>query len=96
LPEVRHNLTADFHTCGPLPTVPVVLITVPANLCWRMEIIMNSKTAPLGREGIRNFHQGVTAITQRPHHRKWVFAGMLAAAAGMLVWRFVRATPRRS
>lgn len=60
---------------------------------------MDSRTAPLGVEGIRNFHRGVTAITAitpRPRHRKWVFAGMLAAAAGMLVWRCVSGTPRRS
>ena len=61
---------------------------------------MDSRTAPLGFEGIRNLHRGVTAITaitQHPRHRKWVFAGMLAAAAGMLVWRCVSGgTSRRS
>lgn len=100
LPEDRHNSPAVLHTCAPAPTVPGGFIAAPATLCWRMEMIMDSRTAPLGFEGIRNLHRGVTAITaitQHPRHRKWVFAGMLAAAAGMLVWRcVVGGTSRRS
>lgn len=48
---------------------------------------MNNSAAKFGIEGVKNYHRGVAACAARPGNRKWVFAGMLAAAAGVLVWR---------
>ena len=56
---------------------------------------MNSSASKFGVEGVRNFHRVATGVATRPRHRKWVFAGMLAAAAGVLVWRCVIGNVRR-
>ena len=56
---------------------------------------MNSSASKFGVEGVRNFHRGAIGVATRPRHRKWVFAGMLAAAASMLVWRCVSGNLRR-
>ena len=59
---------------------------------------MNSSASKFGVEGVRNFHRGANGsigLSTRPRHRKWVFAGMLAAAAGVLVWRCVSGNVRR-
>jgi hypothetical protein len=57
---------------------------------------MNSVANKYGMDGVRQFHRVASTACARPTHRKWVFAGMLAAAAGVLVWRAVSGTTKRS
>ncbi len=60
---------------------------------------MNNNANKLVTEGVIQFHRGACragATSSGPRQRKWVFAGMLAAAAGVLVWRCVSGPVRKS